>query len=87
MVAGSNPARGAKSTHKINLLTRISSSASFSPPAPCAHCVPSPGTRAVIDRFAFPEELNISRTEAPLAEMLVTRERVSSVAAITAPPC
>lgn len=35
----------------------------------------------MIDRFAFPDELELSRTEVPLAALLVSRERVSSLVA------
>jgi hypothetical protein len=37
----------------------------------------------MIDRFAFPDELELTRIEVPLASLLVMRERVSSVVAFS----
>jgi hypothetical protein len=37
----------------------------------------------MIDRFAFPDELELTRIEVPLASLLATRERVSSVVAFS----
>lgn len=45
---------------------------------PCASHVPMGPGAAMIDRFAFPEELGLSKIEAPLAALLVTRERVAA---------